>query len=90
MADEHMFVKNGEIKKETPFVLLKTEKMFPEIAHRLYDRLFFMLQKVLWLFFTHKNVDRSATEVPSVTDFIFQEPAIGFFHPLREVAEECE
>ena len=42
------------------------------------------------LFITHENLYGGSVEVPFIANLIFEESAIGFLDPLREIAEEHE
>ncbi len=40
------------------------------------------------LFLTNKDIDRSTSEIPVITNLVFQESFIRIFHPLWQIAEE--
>ena len=40
------------------------------------------------LFFADKDIDRSTGKVPVLADLVFEETAVWFFHPLRQVGKE--
>ena len=42
------------------------------------------------LFLSHEYLHRCAVEIPVLTQLVFEEAAVWFLHPLRQVAEEDE